>query len=106
MQGKTRRLTAGLNTRAANSRNVWTIASSHRSLAHHAMMPPELAERCIKAGTRRGDTVARSVRRRRNDLLVADRLGRNAVGCELSAEHAATAKRRIVDDAPLLVAAE
>ena len=70
------------------------------------MMPPELAERCIKAGSRRGDTVLDPFAGAGTTLLVADRLGRNAVGCELSAEHAATAKRRIVDDAPLLVAAE
>jgi DNA modification methylase len=34
-----------------NIRNVWTIATQPYSGAHFAVMPPELAERCIKAGT-------------------------------------------------------
>jgi hypothetical protein len=32
-------------------RNVWTIATAPYSAAHFATFPPELAERCIKAGT-------------------------------------------------------
>jgi DNA modification methylase len=34
-----------------SSRNVWTIATAPYSDAHFATFPPELAERCIKAGT-------------------------------------------------------
>lgn len=34
-----------------NARNVWTIATCPNPFAHFAMMPPDLAERCIKAGT-------------------------------------------------------
>jgi DNA modification methylase len=34
-----------------NLRNVWTIATAPYSDAHFATFPPELAERCIKAGT-------------------------------------------------------
>lgn len=34
-----------------NARNVWTISTQPSGIAHYAMMPPELAERCIKAGT-------------------------------------------------------
>lgn len=34
-----------------NARNVWRIATQPFSGAHFATMPPELAERCIKAGT-------------------------------------------------------
>jgi DNA modification methylase len=35
----------------ANARNVWTIATRPYTGAHFATMPPDLAERCIKAGT-------------------------------------------------------
>lgn len=35
----------------ANIRNVWTIATAPYPEAHFATFPPELAERCIKAGT-------------------------------------------------------
>ena len=34
-----------------NLRNVWTIATAPFGEAHFATFPPELAERCIKAGT-------------------------------------------------------
>lgn len=34
-----------------NARNVWTIATKPFAGAHFATMPPDLAERCIKAGT-------------------------------------------------------
>ena len=39
------------NQAGRNLRNVWTIATSPFSAAHFATFPPELAERCIKAGT-------------------------------------------------------
>lgn len=41
----------GLAGSTRNSRNVWTIATKPFSEAHFATFPPELAERCIKAGT-------------------------------------------------------
>jgi DNA modification methylase len=34
-----------------NLRNVWTIATAPYAGAHFATMPPELAERCIRAGS-------------------------------------------------------
>ena len=34
-----------------NARSVWTIATQPYAESHFAVMPPELAERCIKAGT-------------------------------------------------------
>jgi len=34
-----------------NARSVWTIATQPLKLAHFAVMPPKLAERCILAGT-------------------------------------------------------
>ncbi len=37
--------------KGANCRSVWTIATSPYAEAHFATFPPELAERCIKAGT-------------------------------------------------------
>jgi len=40
-----------LNACGRNLRNVWTIATHAYPQAHFATFPPELAERCIKAGT-------------------------------------------------------
>lgn len=40
-----------LHPAGRNARNVWDIATQPFSGAHFATMPPELAERCIKAGS-------------------------------------------------------
>ena len=85
-----------------NARNVWTIATQPYSGAHFATMPPDLAERCIKAGTKPGDTVLDPFGGAGTTGLVADRLNRNAVLIELNPEYRALAQERITDDAPLL----
>ena len=87
------------NTR--NARNVWTIATQPYSGAHFATMPPELAERCIKAGTKPGDTVLDPFGGAGTTGLVADRLGRNAILIELNPEYRTLAADRITADAPL-----
>lgn len=40
-----------------NRRTVWSIATTPYPGAHYAVMPEELADLCIKAGSRPGDTV-------------------------------------------------
>jgi len=84
-----------------NARTVWTITTKPFKGAHFATMPPELAERCIKAGSARGDTVLDPFAGAGTTLLVADRLGRNGVGIELNPTYAEMARLRITDDAPL-----
>ena len=88
-------------TETANARNVWTIATQPFSGAHFATMPPALAERCIKAGTKPGDTVLDPFGGAGTTGLVADRLGRNAVLIELNADYQTLATDRVQDDAPL-----
>jgi len=85
-----------------NARNVWPIATQPYSGAHFATMPPDLAERCIKAGTKSGDTVLDPFGGAGTTGLVADRLGRSAILCELNPEYARLARERITADAPLL----
>lgn len=65
-------------------------------------MPPELAERCIKAGTKPGDTVLDPFGGAGTTGLVADRLNRNATLIELNPEYRALAVDRLRADAPLL----
>lgn len=89
-------------TAKRNARNVWTIATQPFSGAHFATMPPDLAERCIKAGTRPGDHVLDPFGGAGTTGLVADRIGRHATLCELNPEYARLARERIHDDAPLL----
>jgi DNA modification methylase len=91
-----------LNPLGRNARNVWTIATQPFSGAHFATMPPDLAERCIKAGSRAGDHVLDPFGGAGTTGLVSDRLGRHATLCELNPEYAALARERITADAPLL----
>jgi len=84
-----------------NARNVWTIATQPYSGAHFATMPPELAERCIKAGSKPGDTVLDPFGGAGTTGMVTDRLQRSAVLIELSQAHHALASSRIADDAPM-----
>jgi DNA modification methylase len=84
-----------------NARSVWNIATRSFSEAHFATFPPELAERCIKAGCPEGGTVLDPFGGAGTTGLVADRLQRNAVLIELNPAYAAMAKRRIEKDAGL-----
>jgi DNA modification methylase len=90
---------AGWNTdgRAAgrNIRNVWTIAPRPYAGAHFAVMPPELAERCIKAGSKPGDTVLDPFAGAGTTALAALNLGRRAILIELRAEYVDMALERL-----------
>jgi DNA modification methylase len=93
--------TCGVHPDGRNARNVWTIATQPNSLAHFAMMPAELAERCIKAGSRAGDTVLDPFAGAGTTALVSDRLQRHAIGIELNPANAVLARGRVLDDAGL-----
>jgi DNA modification methylase len=84
-----------------NIRTVWTIATQPYSGSHFATMPPALAERCIKAGSAPGDTILDPFSGAGTTALVADRLGRSAIGIELNQDYAAMGSDRVRDDLPL-----
>jgi len=84
-----------------NLRNVWTIATHAYPYAHFATFPPKLAERCIKAGSKPGDTILDPFSGAGTTALVADRLNRHAIGIELNPQYATLARDRVRDDAPL-----
>ena len=84
-----------------NARTVWSITTQPYKGAHFATMPPELARRCILAGSKTGDTVLDPFGGAGTTGLVADRLGRDAVLVELNPTYAALARHRIHDDAPM-----
>lgn len=86
-------------TGTRNSRNVWSIATKPFADAHFATFPPELAERCIKAGSKPGDTILDPFGGAFTTAMVADRLQRHAIGIELNPEYCAIAERRLIDDA-------
>jgi len=82
-----------------NRRDVWAISTKPYSGAHFAVMPPDLAEICIKAGSAEGDTVLDPFGGAGTTGLVADRLGRNAILIELNPEYCEMARKRIESDA-------
>lgn len=105
-----------------NVRNVWTIAPAPFRDAHFATFPPELARRCVVAGTpallcglcgeARPDegcggmcptggpgVVLDPFGGAGTVGMVAERLGRDSIIIELNPEYAAMARRRILGDA-------
>lgn len=87
-----------------NRRNVWEIATQpfSGSVPHFATFPPKLVEPCILAGSAEGALVLDPFAGSGTTGVVALRHGRSFVGIELSEPYCALARRRILDDAPLL----
>ena len=67
-----------------NIRTVWSLSTRPYSGAHFAVFPPEIPERCIKAGSSEGGTVLDPFAGSGTTLEVARKLGRNAIGFELN----------------------
>jgi len=92
------------NPNGRNMRSVWTIPTEPSTLQHFAMMPTELAKRCIKAGCPKGGIVFDPFGGPGTTALVADRLGRHAISLELSRDTCLMAKERIGGEVPLFAA--
>lgn len=75
------------NPLGRNCRSVWTFSTHPYKEAHFATFPEELPERCIKAGSKEGDIVLEPFAGSGTTLWVSKRLGRKAVGYELSSEY-------------------
>jgi DNA modification methylase len=89
-----------------NKRSVWTVATLPYSGAHFATFPPALIEPCILAGCPKDGTVLDPFGGAGTTGLVADRLGRNAILCELNPDYAAMAAERIKTDNPMFSTVE
>jgi hypothetical protein len=94
-QSVTSSLGANSGPPTRNCRNVWTITPKPYKGAHFATFPPELAARCIKAGSKPGDTILDPFAGAGTTAVVADQLGRNALQIELNAAYIALAEQRI-----------
>lgn len=86
---------------AANARDVWTIAAHPFPGAHFATFPPELARRCILAGSRPGDVVLDPFGGAGTTGLVADQVGRDAILIEINPTYAQMARERVEADCPM-----
>lgn len=78
-----------------NKRSVWTVPPRPFRGAHFATYPPDLIEPCILAGCPVGGTVLDPFGGSGTTALVANRLGRKAILCELNPEYAALARERL-----------
>lgn len=87
------------DTSKSNKRSVWTIATQPYKEAHFATFPMALVEPCIKAGTKKGDTVLDPFAGSGTVGCVALKLGRTFVGIELNPDYCTMARESI--DGPL-----
>jgi len=88
-----------------NKRSVWTLGPEPYSAAHFATMPTKLAEPCILAGSRPGDTVLDPFAGSGTTLAVALKHHRDAIGIELNPEYIELAHKRIGRTQPTLLGA-
>lgn len=70
-----------------NARSVWSISAQPFPGSHFAVMPPDLAERCILAGCKPGGTVIDPFSGSGTTGLVAGKHGRRYVGIDLNADY-------------------
>lgn len=78
-----------------NKRDVWTISPEPSSVPHYAMMPTKLVEPCILMSSRPGDVVLDPFMGAGTVALVARRLGRTYLGCDLNPAYVAIANERL-----------
>jgi DNA modification methylase len=78
-----------------NKRSVWNIPTKPYKEAHFATFPPALIEPCILAGCPEGETVLDPFMGSGTTALVAYKLGRKAIGCELNPEYIEIANKRL-----------
>lgn len=95
-----RRQDAGVDSRTAgsgtrNARTVWTIATQPNSLAHFAMMPPELARRCILAGCPKGGIILDPFMGAGTTAIEAHKLNRYYIGSELNPTNVTLTNNRL-----------
>ena len=80
-----------------NKRDVWTVCTSGFRGAHFAVFPEKLIEPCILAGSPLGGTVLDPFAGSGTTGVVAKRLWRDFIGCEINPDYAQMATERIFD---------
>lgn len=79
----------------ANLRNYWLLGPDSGGAAHPAVFPRELARRCIRLGSRPGDTVLDPFSGSGTTGVAAAELSRRAILIELNEEYAEQSRLRI-----------
>lgn len=83
-------------------RDVWFVAPEASTFAHFAMMPREIARRCILAGCPEGGTVLDPFIGSGTTAQVARSFGRKCIGFEINPEYIALAARERLAQGVLL----
>lgn len=78
-----------------NKRSVWSVSTNGFSGAHFAVFPEKLIEPCILAGCPEGGVVLDPFAGSGTAGVVAKRMGRGFVGCEINPSYVEMAARRI-----------
>jgi DNA modification methylase len=92
---RTTSTTYGGEATGRNMRDVWEIATQPYPEAHFATFPEAIPERCITAACPEDGTVLDPFAGSGTTLAVAKRLGRKAIGIELSEAYSILASKRI-----------
>lgn len=81
--------------RPAMMRNVWFVSPASYKEAHFAVMPEEVARRCVLAGSPEGGTVLDPFFGAGTTGVVCQKLNRNCIGIELNPKYVNIAEKRL-----------
>jgi hypothetical protein len=87
--------------RMRNKRSVWRINTAQFKGSHFAVMPVELAQTCIKAGSEEGDWILDPFSGAATTGVAAIGLDRNYIGTELSPEFREISLERLQEVEPI-----
>jgi DNA modification methylase len=79
-------------------RSVWKVTCRPYKGAHFAVYPPELIEPCILAGSQEGDIILDPFMGSGTTAMVAKKLGRHYMGCELHEDYGNLIIDRVPDE--------
>ena len=79
-----------------NKRSVWSVTKKPYKGAHFAVFPPDLIEPCILAGSEKGDTILDPFMGSGTTAMVAKKLGRHYLGCELHENYGNLIEERVL----------
>jgi len=82
-----------------NCRTVWQIPKAQSKTVHTAVFPESLVERCVLAGSKKGDTVLDPFAGSGTTGVVSLRLGRDFIGVEANSEYYKICNERIKEAA-------
>lgn len=80
-----------------NKRSVWSVSTNGFRGAHFAVFPEKLIEPCILAGCPEGGVVLDPFAGSGTTGVVAKRMGRGFMGCEINPSYVEMAARRIAE---------